>query len=141
MEKSRLDREQSGSDAQIARERQIYFLEAIGTGLVKIGFAVNLKRRVSSFQTASAVPLQLIGLIPGGYEREQEIHNHLEYFRSHGEWFRRCDLMDELIATNGNRLKEARACPHRDAYIYKYFTDNFMPRPSVQAGLDAVELV
>jgi hypothetical protein len=78
--------------------RQIYFIEAVGVGLVKIGYANNIERRMLGFQTASAVPLKLLGVAPGGHERERELHELLSDYRHHGEWFRRCRMLDDVIA-------------------------------------------
>lgn len=78
--------------------RQIYFIEAVGVDLVKIGYANNIERRMLGFQTASAVPLNLLGVAPGGHERERELHELLSDYRHHGEWFRRCRMLDDVIA-------------------------------------------
>jgi hypothetical protein len=104
---SPLDAEQNVEHAQIARWRpkrdlertcRLYFIEAIGTDLIKIGYALNVDTRLRSLLTASAVPLKLLGTMQGGPILESRLHIQLAEHRSHGEWFRRCRALDDLVS-------------------------------------------
>ncbi len=93
-------------------ETCVYF---IGSGTaVKIGISVNVVSRLSSLQTASAKPLELLAVVPGGRETESALHSlFVEYWIS-GEWFRLegdvKSLVDELTEyqRNGESLVQRR---------------------------------
>lgn len=75
----------------IAREAAsvVYFIEAVGLDLIKIGYAMDLRLRFTGMMTASPAPLTLLGTVPGGPKVEMEIHERLAGHRAHGEWFRK----------------------------------------------------
>lgn len=87
-------------DSISRRASSAYFIEATGTGLVKIGYATNLAARFSALQTSSPVKLKLLGSVEGGAEVEGELHFRFAAHRSHGEWFRRCEEIDAVIAAS-----------------------------------------
>lgn len=93
------DPEQTVKDAQIARgaEPRVYFIEGVGTNLVKIGWAFNVSVRWTELATMSPVPLNLLAVMPGGREKEAEFHVLLAEHRHHGEWFCRCRAMNKII--------------------------------------------
>lgn len=66
----------------------VYFLEAIGTGLVKIGKTDQFDARVRTLQLISPVPLRLLKVIEGYTDQEKFFHSLWAEHRSHGEWFR-----------------------------------------------------
>lgn len=67
---------------------RVYFVQADQVGLVKIGYASDLWRRIFDLCMASPVPLVLLAHTPGGHTEEQKLHRRLELDRHHGEWFR-----------------------------------------------------
>jgi hypothetical protein len=68
--------------------RTLYFIEAVGVGLVKIGISDNVQQRFEKLQCASPVPLRLLGTIAdAGAETERDWHRDYAAFRSHAEWF------------------------------------------------------
>ena len=67
----------------------IYLMEAVGSGMVKIGICrgcPSVRRR--ALQTASAHPLKIIARFPGTISEERAFHRRFKDFHSHGEWFR-----------------------------------------------------
>lgn len=78
---------------------KIYFIEAVGLDLIKIGYTVDPVKRFMGMLTMSPVPLSLLGTIWGGPQRELEIHALLEAHRTHGEWFRKVPEVMALVAT------------------------------------------
>jgi hypothetical protein len=64
----------------------IYF--ARSKDLIKIGFAENVKERISTLKTISSIPPKLIFSIKGTAKEEREIHKKFNHLRHHGEWFR-----------------------------------------------------
>ena len=65
----------------------IYFIEH--AGLIKIGFATNIEKRLESFKTAIPAFVRL-GSMEGSRGHERAIHNALAFYREKGEWFRDC---------------------------------------------------
>jgi len=65
----------------------IYFVQAGEDGPIKIGYSVDIKRRISELATASPYPLRLLGYMRGDGVRESEIQNSFARYRIHGEWF------------------------------------------------------
>ena len=67
----------------------IYFIQQDSNGPIKIGHTNNdIKARVYQLQTASPLPLTLIGTIQGDKEKEVEIHNKFKKYHIRGEWFK-----------------------------------------------------
>jgi Meiotically up-regulated gene 113 len=64
----------------------IYFI-ATSAGHIKIGYSANPDRRLKSLQTASSVPLRLIGTLPGTLKDEEALHARFAKYRVRGEWF------------------------------------------------------
>jgi hypothetical protein len=65
----------------------VYFIQRGEDGPVKIGFSKNPRGRLSSLQCGIPERLTLLGVIPGGKEREQELHREFGKARINGEWF------------------------------------------------------
>jgi len=78
---------------------QVYFLRCASTGLVKIGTSRNVASRLSQIQSDSPGKIALVGLEPGGVERERALHAHFAADRERGEWFRESSALSAYIAT------------------------------------------
>lgn len=65
----------------------IYFIRCKATGLVKIGLSGNPRSRLSKMQSDSPGELEVLGIEPGGLERERALHNRFADHRIRGEWF------------------------------------------------------
>jgi len=75
----------------------IYFIQAINGGLVKIGQADNPASRLKSHQCGSPVFLQIIKVIENVESSvERKLHKQFSKFRKHGEWFDPCVLTLEI---------------------------------------------
>lgn len=89
----------------------VYFV-AGGDGLVKIGCASDVNKRMTSLATGSPVPLRLIGWIPvkdlrAAFRLEQDSHTVFRDFRAHGEWFRiAIDAAEKYVLARAGLLKE-----------------------------------
>lgn len=73
----------------ISRESEgVYFVLAIGSGRVKIGYAKDLVNRMWSLGTVSPFPLELLLNIPTKCGvSEIEMHAKFKEYRVHHEWF------------------------------------------------------
>jgi hypothetical protein len=67
----------------------VYFIEAASERLYKIGQTGNARKRVSSIQTSSPVPLRLVLLIETDSRRtlEKRYHHRFAMDQVRGEWF------------------------------------------------------
>lgn len=101
-EEERLAIEQWEAERLALKQRQqastVYFVEAVGLDLIKIGYASNVPLRIRSIETSCPVPVRLLGTFPGGPEMERHFHKEFATHRSHREWFRRSPDMDRLLS-------------------------------------------
>lgn len=81
----------------------VYFVEAVGTSRIKIGVARRLRDRIQGLQTASPVPLRLLGFVDGDDEEERRLHRAFGAYRTIGEWFEAAAEIVEYIAKHGRR--------------------------------------
>jgi hypothetical protein len=65
----------------------VYFVQYGPGGPIKIGTAQSVASRVAGFQTASPIPLELLGTMPGGPALEHELHREFRDAHQRGEWF------------------------------------------------------
>jgi hypothetical protein len=73
----------------------IYLVQSETSGLVKIGYAANVKKRLRLLQTGSADRLRLLRLLEGGRAEEAGLHRRFAQHRKRGEWF---SLPDDVAA-------------------------------------------
>jgi hypothetical protein len=74
-----------------------YFLRAhCEPSLIKIGHSVSLKWRLSGLQTQCPVQLSLVGLTQAPAGTELLFHEALASSRSHGEWFRPTEQVEQI---------------------------------------------
>lgn len=73
----------------------VYFIEA--AGLIKIGSTSNMASRFRGIRGSSPVPVNLIGVIPGGNPLEGILHARFSEHRRHGEWFDDCPAIRDYI--------------------------------------------
>ncbi len=67
----------------------IYFIEAEGLNLIKIGFTDRrMGSRLAALRSSSAVALTLLGVIEGTVKDEKRTHVRFIELWHHGEWFR-----------------------------------------------------
>lgn len=68
----------------------MYLIRSETTGLIKVGTAVDLARRLTVLQIGSSEPLTLLGSVPdtSGGLLERAIHRDFAADRVRGEWFK-----------------------------------------------------
>jgi hypothetical protein len=73
----------------------VYFLQC--GGLIKIGFARDVAKRLAELQTGNPEPLKLVAVIPGCLPSvERRYHREFATARRRGEWFDAYQLKDIL---------------------------------------------
>lgn len=66
----------------------VYFIEAVGTCKVKIGFTSGeVMDRLRQLQTGCPVPLALRAVIDGDQRTEGNLHRRFAHLKQDGEWF------------------------------------------------------
>jgi hypothetical protein len=66
----------------------VYFIEALTSGFVKIGYSQNPQERLKSLQNGVPFELVIIKTIKGTAEDEREIHRRFYKHRVRGEWYK-----------------------------------------------------
>lgn len=97
----------SGSPAlsRLRRHGFVYFVRA--GDFIKIGFAVDVQRRIASLQTGSPMPLTLLATTPGTLDSERAYHKRFDELWERGEWFRAVDPLVSFV--DGMRTMQAEA--------------------------------
>lgn len=65
----------------------VYFFEAVGKGLTKIGYSADPVKRFRHIQTSCPFPIRAVLLANGGRDVERSFHEDYADYRQHGEWF------------------------------------------------------
>jgi len=87
----------------------IYFVEAKGTKLIKIGRTASLKERMCALNTSSPVELNTIALLKATPSLETDLHEYFDFCRKRGEWFEICtDLQEVIDLAKKNKLPEIK---------------------------------
>jgi hypothetical protein len=77
---------------------RVYYIRCGGAGgLIKIGKAVDPRKRLSQLQTGSGETLSLLAVEPGGLDVERQRHRQFRAYRVRGEWFRADPALIEHI--------------------------------------------
>lgn len=74
----------------------IYFIQAEGGGLIKIGRAVDPENRLKLLQCGSPVVLRLCSYHLATNDMEGRLHSLFADYRRHGEWFQACPALAEM---------------------------------------------
>jgi hypothetical protein len=83
----------------------VYFVTAREVDLVKIGFSFNPVARFHHLRTSSPIDLVLEGAIPGGFEKERELHARYAKWRVRGEWFTITESIEDEIEASTKPTK------------------------------------
>ena len=87
-------------------KKYVYFIEAVGTNRVKIGFSSDPYLRLQQIRTCSPFPVRLLAVIEGSVDLERAFHSQYDHKRIHGEWFIvGDDEIEEIIKLNSDQEK------------------------------------
>lgn len=76
----------------------VYFVEAVGTDQVKIGFTADPLRRLLTLATGSPHKLRLRRLMEGSTADEAALHRLFRNSRRRGEWFKITPALSRLLS-------------------------------------------
>lgn len=78
----------------------IYFIRQLGNpSRYKIGFSVDVEKRMAAIQTSNPEPLELIGYVKGSMKLEKSAHASLRAWRVNGEWYDDCRAIRRFVNT------------------------------------------
>lgn len=79
--------------------REVYFVSAEVTGLIKIGIANDAEKRFASLQSASPDALTLLGVVVSerAEHLESSLHSLLREDRARGEWYHPTELVMSAV--------------------------------------------
>ena len=92
-------RDGGGPDERPETVGDVYFIQGVSGGPIKIGTSEDPYVRMASLQVACHEKLRLLATTAGGKQREAELHARFAATRVRGEWF---GPSDELLALIGS---------------------------------------
>lgn len=93
----RLRQKYSGLNGHLEDKRYVYFVGADGCDLVKIGWTMDVRRRMADLQCGSPIPLKCLKVTRGGRGLESHLHAEFAPERRHGEWFYLTERLQKLM--------------------------------------------
>jgi mRNA-degrading endonuclease YafQ of YafQ-DinJ toxin-antitoxin module len=79
----------------------VYFLQSEIGGPIKIGTAINAKKRLKEIQAVNPYKIEIVALIRGSYKEEKKFHKSFKEHRLHGEWFEPVESLNKLVKNLG----------------------------------------
>lgn len=76
----------------------VYFVQPVGGGLIKIGLTCDPEARLRELMIWSPVDLQILVVIPGNLQLEQNIHDCFLDAHERGEWFKPIPRLTRAIS-------------------------------------------
>lgn len=67
--------------------RQVYFIQIVPDGPIKIGIASNVNHRLSGISTSIPYEIKLLHTCGGGQKLEQKLHTRFSKHHIKGEWY------------------------------------------------------
>jgi len=83
----------------------VYFIEAVGTPRIKLGYSVDPEKRLKELQTGSPYKLALLAKWPAIPQTETYLHELFTEYRVHGEWFELPQILMEQLLKNDRKAK------------------------------------
>lgn len=80
----------------------IYFVQAEGGGLIKIGTSVCLTERLRQLELIHGDGLSVLAVMPGSFDVERTLHDRFAHLWEGGEWFRDNGELTEFISRNAS---------------------------------------
>ncbi len=74
----------------------VYFI-LCNNDFVRIGFSDDVTRRLANLKSGNPYPLRLIGVLDGDKKREKLYHCQYINSRSHGDWFRLTEDIQQFM--------------------------------------------
>lgn len=76
----------------------VYFIKDVDRNLIKIGFSINVFKRLKELETGNAGNLVLLKKIKGTTKDEARLHRRFSHLRTRLEWFIVAEELTQFIA-------------------------------------------
>lgn len=87
----------------------VYFVRSKASGLIKIGTSRRLGTRVAALRGEAGSEVELLGVVQGGLDTEDDIHAMFQQHRVKGEWFKpHAELMAHIAVHAAPGLSQIR---------------------------------
>ena len=90
----------------------VYFIRAGDAGPIKVGYAMNVRRRLSELQMGCPCPLHLLHTEPGTLATERGWHERLADYHHRGEWYRPNWIISQHLKKHGVKMKPYTPLPY-----------------------------
>jgi hypothetical protein len=117
------------TDRRAEADGWVYFIVAVTTGMVKIGYSRNPDGRLKTLSQQAPIKYEILATIPGTMKDERDLHKKFHAKREHGEWFTYDEELYQYIKT----IREQYGHSHHNKRKRKV---REMPDPFVMTGLD-----
>jgi hypothetical protein len=118
----------------------VYFVEAPGCGLIKIGHTSRtMAARLMQLKACSPVPLVVLATIVASKDREREIHLRFRESWSHGEWFVAVEELRGYISEHAVAWQGSQPSTGRSLVSSLRLPDGSMPPTSEKLLRDWAE--
>lgn len=79
---------EQGKNVKIVADKDVYFIECLETGRIKIGISDSVSSRFEGLKTMSPTQLRILGVVRyAGRGFEKFLHEKYKEYRIHHEWF------------------------------------------------------
>ena len=85
----------SGFQLDTYKINMIYVIKSLNA--IKIGSSTDIRARLRQLRTGNPFGMTVIGVIPGGHDKELAIHKALQQYNIDGEWFQDCKQVRDKI--------------------------------------------
>jgi hypothetical protein len=96
----------------------VYFVEALGLDLVKIGFATRFRSRLYDLCKSNAAELRVIKTVCGTRRSEAALHRRFQLHRVRGEWFKLSAIRDAVDALSETSCPDEHRCCDCSRVLY-----------------------
>lgn len=97
--KSNHNRSQSAQKKKKSENSIVYFIQAIDSGIIKIGQTTDIGKRLAALQTGCPEQLTVLKTMPGDKSIERLLHKKFSAANKQGEWFYPTDELLKYIGS------------------------------------------
>lgn len=117
--------------------KDLYFIQSLLGGPVKIGVARNVAFRLARLSASSPIPLKVLFVVRGGEILEKKLHRNFGRHRLHGEWFE----FGESIGRWVRSVFESASVPALADEVLQAMNTEFTTRPANRRTPPATDTV
>lgn len=119
----------------------VYFMQAIGGGLIKIGWATKPEVRMATMQAMCPLELRILAYSAGTGRDEKALHSRFAHARRHGEWFSPIpELLTLIVETKAAAPPPPKPCPPpREALGPPWYPDDTLDMRGLRIAMQSLD--